>query len=429
MNTGGNSGRITRRGLLKATAAAGLGAAFPAIVPSSVFGATAPSNRVTLGHIGVGGRGSALLRGFLALRESRSVAVADPFTNRREGAAARIDEHYGGKGCKAYRDFRELLARDDIDGVVVATPDHWHVPIAMAAARAGKDMYVEKPLGLALAWDIEARREILRYGCMFQYGTQQRSSAHLRFACELVHNGRIGEIKAIEVHAPAGRAGGSTKPIPVPEGFDYDLWLGPAPRSPYTRDRCTNAGSYFVYDNSIGFLGGWGAHPLDIAVWGWDLAGAVPVEYEGTGNIPAEGLFNTVTSWRVRGRYANGMEFSFRDGPNMTIFYGTKGTVWVSRSSLKTDPPELKSVRFGANELHLPVSRNHGLNFVESIKTRNRPVSHIIDAVRSDTISHLSDIAIRTGRKIKWDPVNEKIIGDEQASRMLNRALRAPWRL
>ena len=419
--------KLSRRGFLKGTAAGAV--LVPTIVPLSVFGANAPSERLAMGHIGVGGRGSGVMGGFLGLKDCRCVAVADCFQSRRERAVKRIDARYGQKVCKAYRDYRELLARDDIDGVVIATPDHWHVPIALAAARAGKDMYVEKPLGLCASWNLALRETIGRYGSMFQYGTQQRSSAHCRHASELVLSGRIGEIKKIEVHAPAGASGGSTTPIPVPADLDYDLWLGPAPVSPYTKDRCTASGTYHHYDNSIGFLGGWGAHPLDLAVWGWDAAAAVPAEIEGTGRIPTKGLYNTVTHWQIRGRYANGVEFKFIDGGDLTIFYGTTGTVWVSRGRLRTEPASLKTSKIAPDEVHLRVSRHHGQDLLDAMKTRSQPVSNITDAVRSDTISHLSDIAIRTGRKITWDPKAEKIVGDEQASRRLDRPMRAPWRL
>jgi len=419
---------VSRRTFLKGAAGA---VGFPMVLPATVFGAKAPSNRIAMGHIGVGGRGSGVLGGFLGLGDCQCIAVADCFEARRNAAVARIDARYGGKVGKAHRDFRELLARDDIDAVVIATPDHWHVPAAIEAAKRGKDMYVEKPLGLCLKWDVACREAIQRYGSVFQYGTQQRSSAHLRHACELVHSGRIGDVKKIEVHAPAGAGGGSTVPIPVPEGLDYDTWLGPAPVTPYTKDRCTASGTYHIYDNAIGFIAGWGAHPLDIAVWGWGLEGAVPVEIEGTGTIPTVGLFNTITHWKVRGRYANGAEFEFRDGSDLTIFHGTKGTVQVGRgrNTFKTDPASLETSKIGADEFHLPVSNNHGQNLLDAIKTRTQPVSNIVDAVRSDTISHLGDIAIRTGRKIKWDPKAEKIIGDDQAARMLDRPLRAPWRL
>jgi len=425
---------FTRRGLLKRTAATTAAAvAAPYVITSTALGAkdgTPPaSERILMGHIGVGGRGGGLLRGFLGLKDCQCVAAADPFKSRRDRAVAQMNKRYGGNGAKAYADFRDLLARKDIDGVVIATPDHWHVPIAFYAAKAGKDMYVEKPLALCAQWNFDLRKAIRRYGRVFQYGTQQRSSGHLRHACELVHSGYIGKIKAIEVVAPGGRAGGSTTAIPVPADLDYNMWLGPAPKSPYTKDRCTSGGSWFVYDNSIGFLGGWGAHPLDIAVWGWSDELSVPVEIEGTGNIPTKGLYNTVTNWSITGKYANGMPFKFRHGGDLTTFIGTEGKVAVSRGRLRTEPASLRTKKLGPNDVHLIKSRHHGQNLLDSMKTRADAVSNIDDAVQSDTISHLADIAIRTGRKIAWDWKKEKIVGDDQASRMLNRAMRSPWRL
>ena len=167
------------------------------------------------------------------------------------------------KGCKAYNDFRELLARDDIDAVVIATPDHWHVPIALAAVRAGKDVYVEKPLGVSMEQDKALRAAVHTHGAIFQYGTQQRSfSTHCAFACELVRNGYLGELKAIHVVAPNGATGGNPAPQPVPAGLDYDLWLGPAPLAPYTHDRVIGGGRWHIYDYALGFIAGWGAHPL-----------------------------------------------------------------------------------------------------------------------------------------------------------------------
>ena len=269
-------------------------------------------------------------------------------------------------------------------------------------------MYVEKPLGLCLDWDLKARAAVKQYGCMFQYGTQQRSSDHCRQACELVLNGVVGELKKVEVWAPGGKAGGSTTPIAPPEGLDYDFWLGPAEVSPYTADRCTHDGSWFVYDNSIGFLGGWGAHPLDLAVWPMSPDQAVPVEYEGTGVIPTEGLFNTVTTWDIRGKYANGVEFTFKSGPDKTIFTGTEGSIWVSRGGWGSNPAGLAQTRLGPDAKRLQASNNHGQNLVDAVRTRVQPVSNIDDAVRSDTISQLSDIAIRTGRKIRWDWQKER---------------------
>ncbi|MHC4200706.1 MAG: Gfo/Idh/MocA family protein [Planctomycetota bacterium] len=417
---------LTRRRFLKGAAAAAGAAALPAIVPSSAFGA---SDRIALAHIGVGGRGGSLLGGFVGLGDCRIVATCDLFKSRREGRAGQVNGRYRSQVCKPYRDFREVLARDDIDAVVIATPDHWHVPIAMAAARAGKDMYVEKPLGVAAEWNFALRETLRRYGIIFQYGTQQRSSRHCRFGCELVRNGRIGKIQRIEVVAPGGRAGGSTTPIPVPADLDYDMWLGPAPWSPYTKDRCTSNGTYFVYDNSLGFIAGWGAHPLDILLWGSDPDNLVPVEFEGTGRIPTDGLFDTITSWDVRCKYANGVEMRFTPGGDSTKWIGEKGWVRVRRGGLSTEPKSLMKSTIGPDEIHLVASRNHGQNFLDAVKTRTPAVSPIESSVDSDTISHLSDIAVRTGRKIRWDPKKEKIIGDEGAARMLNRAMRSPWRL
>ncbi len=421
----------SRREFLKRVTTTGAVLAVPTIVPSSVLGADAPSSHVTIGHIGVGGRGGGLLRSFTHLKNCRVVAACDVRRDRRRKHADWVNQQYKGKVCTPYSDLREMLARDDIDGVVIATPDHWHVLAAFMAVQSGKDVYVEKPLGISMKQNIALREACHRYGAIFQYGTQQRSSNHIRLACELVRNGRIGKVQSVEVHSPASGKGGSTKPIPVPDGLDYDLWLGPAPKAPYTKDRCTNAGAWFISDYALGFIAGWGAHPLDVAVWGmgdtWD---AVPIEYEGTGVFPSEGLYDTATSWTVRGKYANGADFLFKGpGGNLTIFTGDKGRVEVSRGSLKTEPASLKDEAIGPDELHLYKSPHHYQNFVDCIRTRQPTVSPVDVAVYSDAISHLSDIGIRTGRKIRWDPEAETIPGDSQAERMLTRALRAPWQV
>ncbi len=432
---------ISRRNFLRrSTAPLAAMVAAPYVITSTALGtSTIPpaSERVTIAHIGVGGQGSGLLSNFLGIAECQSVAVCDCFQSRREERARQIDEHYASrankasyKGCRTFHDFRELLACRDIDGVVVATPDHWHVPIALAAARAGKDMYVEKPLGISLEWNKALRDAVNRYGVIFQYGTQQRSSYPCRFGCELVRNGRIGKVHTLHVIAPSGLAGGSTKPVPVPEGFDYDMWLGPAPWSPYTVDRCTSEGTWHVYDNALGFIAGWGAHPLDIAQWGNKSDHTSPVEYEGTGTIPTEGLFNTLTNWQVRCRYADGVEMTFTDGPNdMTRFLGTEGWVNVWRGGLDAEPKSLLKSAIRPEEEHLVASDLHAQNFVDCMRSRAQTLNPIESAIRSDAISHLSDIAIRTGRKIKWDPVLEVIVGDSEAARMTDRPMREPWLL
>lgn len=432
--------RITRRQFLQRTSAAGAALAFPNFIPARLLGANAPSKRVNVGHIGVGGQGTGLLNGFLGCAQGQSVATCDPIKDRREAAAKRVEQRYaadrdrsGYKGCRAYNDFRELLVRDDIDAVVVATPDHWHVPAAIAAVRAGKDVYVEKPLGISMEHNKAMRETVHLHGAVFQYGTQQRSfSQHCGFACELVRNGYIGDIKAVHVIAPNGQRGGVAKPEPVAEGVDYDLWLGPAPVTPFCRDRCLGGGSgkgvYHIYDYAIGFIAGWGAHPLDIAHWGYPH---IPVEYEGTGVIPTDGLFDTVMDWDVRGRYASGAEFTLKPGSDLTTFVGTKGWIAVGRGrqTLAAEPASLLDVKIKPDEIHLLQENNHYGDFLNCVLTRRTPASNIDSAVQSDFISHLGDICIRTGRKIKWDPKRETIVGDDSAARMMRRALRAPWTL
>jgi hypothetical protein len=415
-----------------------------------------PSERVTLAHIGTGNMGGGHVGGFLRLKDAQIVALCDPFKSRRDEKAEMVATHYAReknrgsyKACATYNDFRELLARDDIDAVVIATPDHWHVPIAIAAARAGKGMYVEKPLGVSVEQNRALGEAIKRHGNVFQYGTQQRSGRNFRFACELARNRRIGKLHTIHVWCARGERGGSTEPIPVPKGFDYDMWLGPAPVAPYTEDRCITGGTarkgaYHIYDYSLGFIAGWGAHPLDIAQWGNDTDTTSPIEYEGTGTIPTEGLFDTITTWDMHCLYANGVKMRFmsddvakpfveRYHPKFidhgTTFVGSEGWVSVDRQGIYADPPSLLESETGPAEIHLYESRDHRQNFLDCVKNRTATVSPIEAAIRSDTISHLCDIAIRVGRKITWDPEREIIVGDEEASRMLTRAMRSPWHL
>jgi len=433
--------KLTRRQFIK-TAAGTIAA--PYIIKSTALGNSTtppPSRRVTLGHIGVGGQGSWLLNNFLQLQDCQSVAVCDPFKSRRDKWANQI-------GCVSYNDFRELLARDDIDGVVIATPDHWHVPIGIAAAKAGKDMYIEKPLGLSITENQAIRRAVNRFGRVFQYGTQQRSGRNFRFACELARNERIGKLHTIHAWCDHGEEGGSKKTEPVPEGFDYDLWLGPAPKAPFNSDRCMRTdhrkGGYHISDYALGFIAGWGAHPLDIAQWGNDTDNTAPVEYEGTGVFPKDGLYDTATDWDLRCQYTNGVKMRFMSDrvakpivekyhPHFvthgTTFIGSTGWVSVDRVGIYADPPSLLTSVIGSNEIHLYDSNNHYKNFVDCIKSRADAISPINAAIQSDIISQLSDIAIRTSRKIRWDPKKEIIIDDKDASRFLTRSMRSPWRL
>jgi glucose-fructose oxidoreductase len=427
----GPDARLPRRRFLGTCAKAGALLGFPTLIPSSVLGVNSPGNQTTVGCIGVGGRGGGLLSEVSSRDNVKVVGICDVFQHRREGAAGSLNQRYDGNVCTPYRDLREMLARDDIDAVVIATPDHWHVPAALMAVRSGKDVYVEKPLGLSMEEDIAIRQEVSRYSRVFQYGTQQRSMAHVRHGAELVRNGRIGKVISVEVTAPSyGFEGGSLEPIPVPEGLDYELWLGPALRRPYTKDRCTEWGSYWCSDNAHGFIGGWGAHPLTDMVWamGDEPASAVPVEFEGVGKL-GKGLFDAPFDWDIRGRFATGASFRFTPGGDLARITGEKGKVEISRGGLNTEPASLKAEKIGPDEIRLYESSSHMGNFIDCVRSRRRTVAPAEVAVLSDSITQLSVIAIWTGRKIRWDARREVILNDAGASQLLTRALRAPWHL
>jgi len=450
--------KISRRDFLRSAAAL---AAAPTIVPAGVFGRNAPSNRVNLAAIGVGNRGASnVWADFVETQDDvRLVAACDCFAGRRTDFAAKVNAFYGAKVCDPMADWREVLERKDVDGVIISTPDHWHVPIAYHAALAKKDMYVEKPLGVAMAWAWKLRRAAAANGIVFQYGTQQRSSGEFTRAVELVRNGYVGKIEHIDAWCSDMRSSGwyadvfaerfkDIEPAPVPPDLDYDMWIGPAPMKPYTKSRCTEWGSYHIYDYALGFIAGWGAHPLDIAQWGLDMDHTSPVHYEGKGEIPKGGLFDTVENWDIRCRYANGVTMRFMcdrvaknvpglmDDPKKrpfmdhgTTFWGEGGWISVSRGALYASPKSLQTARIREDEMPVIRSASQGRNFVESMRSRRPTVNPLETAIRSDTISHLSDIAIRLGRAIRWDPEKERIIGDEEAEKKLDRPLRKPWKL
>ncbi|MBI4601835.1 MAG: Gfo/Idh/MocA family oxidoreductase [Planctomycetes bacterium] len=432
---------LARRAFLRRAGALAAAAACPAFVPSEVLGrggAVAPSERIAVGAIGVGGRGQGVMAGFLASSDARVVAVCDVKRPEREMARDAVDRHYGGKGCAAHGDFRELVERPDIDLVSIASNDHWHVLHALAAVRAGKDVYVEKPLGLSVEELKALRAAVHRHGRSFQFGTQQRSEANFRHACELVLNGRIGRLRAIRVSAPSGaaeRTGSATyEPAPVPDGFDYDSWLGPAPWAPYTPKRVVNPHWFHISDYSLGYVAGWGIHHVDIAQWGNGTELTGPVEVEGSGVFPEDdGLCDNALSWDVDLKYSNGVAMSFTsDGgknPHGIRFEGDDGWVYVRRGFTDAHPKALLGSVIGPDEVRLPASRGHQQDLLDSARTRRPTVCPIDVAVRSDTVCHLSDIAMRLGRKLHWDPEAEAFVGDPDANRMLSRAMRGPWSL
>jgi len=460
---------ISRRDFLKDATCAALGTiSLPYIVRSSALGKAghvAPSSRITVGSIGVGNQGGALLQGFLGKPDAQIIAVCDVHATKRHGAREIVEQHYADrqsksayKGCSAYNDFHELVGRPDIDVVVIATPDHWHVLISLAAARAGKDIYLEKPMGLSVVEDKALREAVARYSTVFQFDTQQRSDFKFRRGCELVRNGRIGKLHTINVWSPSSDSGGSTTPASVPPGLDYDMWLGPAPFVPYTKDRCSNVNLFFpspykiwpfISDYCLGWITGWGVHPMDIALWGAEKELTGKVEVEGKGIFPKEGTCDTAINWDVVLMFAvSGVRINFKGiggksgpapaewrrrysktGAHGTVFEGDEGWVHVRRGHIDANPKRLLQSEIGPNEIQLYNSNDHIRNFLDCVKSRAQTVCPIDTAVRVDTLCHLSNIATVLEHKLKWDPKNERFENDEVANRFLVRSMRSPWYL
>jgi len=425
--------KTTRRDILQA--AAGI-CAFPYIVPASVFGQSrteAPSNRITMACIGLGGRGKENLRSFLGHKNCRIVAVCDVNANRLEEARKIVNDQYGNSDCATYWDYREVLARDDVDAVSIATPDAWHVLQSVEAARAGKDIFLEKPLGLSVRDDIALREAVRGYDRVFQFGTQQRSDWNFGFACELVQNGRIGKLQRIVVAVPASRAVGLVRPSPVPAWLDWERWVGPARWMPFTQGIVGNCGEWGHISNfSLGWITTWGIHHVDIAQWGSGSDDTGPVEVEGTGEFPGEGLYDCATAWDMTWKYANGVVVRFVDNhkqPQGVRFEGTDGWVFVKRGALEAEPKSVLQERIRPQDRHLSLGTDHWGGFLDCVRTRKTPVSSIGSAVRTDTVCHICDIAMRLGRKLRWDPVAEQFVNDTEANRMLTRSWRSPWHL
>ena len=398
------------------------------------------------------------MRAFLGRNDVHVVAACDVREAFRRRAKRWIDETYGNDDARTYNDFRELLARPDIDAVCIATPDHWHGLIGIEAACNGKDMYLEKPADVHVAAAQALRKAVNDYGVVFQFGTQQRSGRDFRRGCELVRNGRIGKLETIVVGSVAGLSlpNQATQPQPDPREFDYDMWLGPAPWAPYTFERSASraegsAGYWMhIHDYGLGCLSGaWGIHHVDIAQWGNGTDETGPLEIAGTGVLPRDGLCDTPLTWRVEHFYANGVTMIHMDARHTekefpqfaeaasslqirgcgVLFIGTDGWVLVSRGGIAVRPETLAREPLDSDEVHLPVSNDHKRNFLECVRTRGKTICPVDTAVRSDTICHLDDLAIRLGRKLRWNPEKERFVNDDEANRLLRRPMRSPWTL
>lgn len=460
----------------------------PAIVPAAALGlgATPPSDRVTVGIIGSGGRAVFETRQYPWFDNTVIVAVCDAQESRRIEAKAELEKHYAARqpdrpnrGIRVFHEFHDLLAQPDIDAVYIASPDHWHVSMLIPSLAAGKHVHCEKPLGVSVEQDLAARRAARNSRKVFQYGAELRAFPEAQKAIELVRNGRIGNLDRIYVVSPPSSAGGSATPVlPIPKGFDYDRWLGPAPVEPFCADRCLTdspRGIFNISHYTLGNIANWAAHPLDQVERWADASGRTdpPILYEGSGNIPTRGLYDTATQWNVRCAWADGLTMHFMDNntyhelpdaphppvawsrdaagnevrkmPNGAVFVGSEGWVIVNYGKVVTHPPSLMDSTIGPNEKHIASSAldklppglpkgfqqtltaGHHQSWISSIRHGTPVVDDIESAFRSDMVSLLSDLCIRTGRPVRWDPVKETITGNEMARMMMRRPMRSPW--
>jgi len=419
----------TRRQFLKST--------FPLILSSSVLGragTVGPNTRVRLACIGVGGQGTGNMRGFLTDERVQVVALCDVDAKHREAAGA-IAKLSGGD---LYRDFREVLARSDVDAVMNATPDHWHSNVAIAAAKAGKDLYSEKPLsasiveGRAVCKAVEDNKRIL------QCGTWRRSGLKTRMACELVRNGYIGALKEIEVGVPgtfaiSGRYTGLEEPQPVPDHFDYAMWQGPAPERPYTAARC-HFNFRWVNDYAPGYITDWGAHFLDVAQWGAGMDETTPVEVNAFDvKRRDKGIYDAPESYRIEYRYANGVRMnliSTTDKEKYGIkFIGSEGWIFTENDKLQASSLDILRIKLKDSDVHLFESKNHHRNFIDAVYSRGQVAAPAPIAQRTATVCYMGSIAAALKRPLKFDPVAEKFVGDEEANGMTVKPMRDAWKV
>lgn len=453
---------VTRRQFLKLSLASAAGAILvPTIIPSSVLGQGAPSKRIHVAQIGCGRIANEMdMPGILKHDVARVIAVCDLDSKRLAKAKDRVESYYAKKqgdekavAVKAYGDYREMLKNPEVDAVAISTPDHWHAEPIIAAALAGKDVYVQKPLSMTLA---EGRlvSDILREKRVaFQIGSQQRSDGpwpQFRRTVELVRNGRIGKLHTVKIGLPTDPSGDEEPTMPVPPNLNYDMWLGCTPAVPYTEKRVhpqnsisERPGWLRIESYCLGMITGWGSHHVDIAHWGMDTEYTGPVEAEARAEFPKKGIWNVHGPYHIEMKYANGVTMVIDNNfENGVRFEGDKGWIFVSRGSAKvtasdpavgsskafaaSDPKILKS-ELGPNELHMHASKDHHLDWLTSIQTRKPCATNPEQAHRSTSACEIGWIAMKLGRKLRWDPVKEQFLNDEQANSMRSRPQRAPY--
>lgn len=421
---------LSRRRFIRAGAAV---VAAPYFVPGRLLGADAPSKKITVGMIGVGSHGTAHnLKNYLRQSDARVLVVCDVDTNRMNRAKDLVGKAYGNHDCGVTKDFRDVLARQDIDAVMISTPDHWHTLISVMAMRAGKDVQCEKPTytideGKVLVDTVRKHKRV------FQTSTEDRSLGVYMRMVELVRNGRIGKLQKVEVVLPRHPTfAGDPTPQPIPPELDYDMWLGPAPEAPYTKDR-VHYTFRWIQAYSGGIICDWGTHLFDTAQYAMDVERSGPVEIEGTGNYWDEGLFDTVKDYDVTYRYANGVVMTCKPGEPSIRFIGSDG--WVGntgwRKPLEASSLAIRNAELGDEEFHVDANpAGEHRDFLDCVKTRKDPYFPADIGHRVATVCHLANIAIKLGRKLQWDPKNERFVGDDEANAACRiRSMRKPWTL
>lgn len=432
---------MPRRRFLQSAAGAAFVSVFPAIVPSSVFGATAPSKRVAIGCIGVGRKGLGDMDHALKPKDkTRVVAVCDFDSKRQQYAQEKVNKYYGGKDCAAIDDFRELIARKDIDAVVISTPDHWHAIPAIEAAKTGKAVFIQKPLSLTIAEGRAISDAAAQNKIVFQVGSQQRSNLRFQVGCRLVREGKLGQLKEIEVGLGTDPGCGNEPVMPVPPNLNYDFWLGQAPLADYTEKRVhpqvgyDRPGWLRIRDYGAGMITGWGAHHLDIAHWGMGLERGGPIEVEGWAKFPESGLWNVHGDFDLTYRYADGVTMRVADTSRLkqgVVFKGSEGTLYVDRGALETSNGKIleKENLAGSKGLSDDDDQAHMDDFVDAIREGKPARTDAEIAHRSCTACLLGAIVMELGRKVQWDPEKEQFVNDADATAKLSRVMRAPWKL
>ena len=441
MKSSASSSKISRRQFIATTAAA---IAAPTIIPSSALGAdgaVAPSNRIVMGIVGWGMMGPGNTSGLMAHKDCQIVAACDLDKRPLQQAVDAVNKKYGNTDCKSYHDYREMFARKDLDAVMIAIPDHWHALAATEALRQKKDVYGEKPLARTIAEQQAIVKAVQKNKRIWQTGSWQRSEANFHKAAEIVRNGLIGKVKHVEVGLPSGHTDfkGTKNKMQItepPPELDYEMWVGPSKMMPYIEGRL-HMNWRWNYNFGGGQLLDWIGHHCDIAHWGMGFDNDGPLEVEGKGEFPPkDAIWNTATKYRCELKYPNDITMTIAGGHgdirSGTKWIGTDGWVWVDRGGFAASNKQWEEMHDLPDDLRkIPLikSRNHYRNFLDSIKSRQPTIAPAETAHHSAIPGHLSLIAMLTGRTIKWDAKKEQIVGDKDASKLLTREYRKPWKL